>query len=315
MSTPPSASTASAAIARAPASVLTSPVMKWASAGVSVAAERAVVTTSAPASSRRWTIAAPMPRLPPVTSARRPSRSRGVVQLSRSEGRSGCHGNQPSTVLDRSVQNIEISRLAAVQAPGAAAVPAPARLARCWRRARRPSRRAARRGCSKHLRVAVDRAHHAVDDRGQVVEAHLQHGLGVDALDVELDAAQPGVHADVEVQQVEQAGLERHASVEFGDLEIHFVDVQARDVEVDVGIATPGARAGAGLELARRPAGRAPRCARAPRVAARSPARARARQLGSGLGLGGQRSAAPAVDLARFGQGLTGADMLVAVAL
>jgi hypothetical protein len=28
---------------------------------------------------RRWTIAAPMPRVPPVTSALRPSRSRGVV--------------------------------------------------------------------------------------------------------------------------------------------------------------------------------------------------------------------------------------------
>jgi len=45
--------------------------------GVSSVAERALVTTRAPPSRSRWATAAPMPREPPVTSARRPLNSSG----------------------------------------------------------------------------------------------------------------------------------------------------------------------------------------------------------------------------------------------
>ncbi len=58
-----------------PSTVLTSPAMKVAPAGVPSPRERPVTTTFAPASRRRCAIAAPMPRVPPVTSARRPMSS------------------------------------------------------------------------------------------------------------------------------------------------------------------------------------------------------------------------------------------------
>ena len=49
--------------------------MKVAPSGVSACGERAVITTLPPASSKRCATAAPMPREPPVTSARRPANS------------------------------------------------------------------------------------------------------------------------------------------------------------------------------------------------------------------------------------------------
>src|SRR6478752_3198422 len=52
--------------------------MKVAAFGVSSVALRAVVTTVAPPSSSRCTMAAPIPREPPVTTARLPENSEGL---------------------------------------------------------------------------------------------------------------------------------------------------------------------------------------------------------------------------------------------
>jgi hypothetical protein len=75
MSRPPRASSAPAAMAFTPEAEATSPATNAAPAGKASPRERAVTTTFAPASSRRCAIAAPMPRVPPVTSARRPMSS------------------------------------------------------------------------------------------------------------------------------------------------------------------------------------------------------------------------------------------------
>src|SRR5450432_1204194 len=75
MSRPPRASSAPAAMAFTPEAEATSPATNAAPAGKVSPRERAVTTTFAPASSRRCAIAAPMPRVPPVTSARRPMSS------------------------------------------------------------------------------------------------------------------------------------------------------------------------------------------------------------------------------------------------
>src|SRR5450432_1270138 len=75
MSRPPRASSAPAAMAFTPEAEATSPATNAAPAGKVSPRERAVTTTFAPASSRRCAIAAPIPRVPPVTSARRPMSS------------------------------------------------------------------------------------------------------------------------------------------------------------------------------------------------------------------------------------------------
>jgi len=73
---PPSRSLTSDATVLIPAAVLRSAGMKRAAA-VFGPGPRAVATTVAPALDNRWTIAAPIPWVPPVTSAHLPTISRG----------------------------------------------------------------------------------------------------------------------------------------------------------------------------------------------------------------------------------------------
>src|SRR5260221_4961004 len=85
MSRPPSEAIVSLATFCAPSRVRVSPAMNVAPLGVSACVFRAVTTTVAPPSMRRCAPAAPMPREPPVTSARRPAnslvRSRGYSDI------------------------------------------------------------------------------------------------------------------------------------------------------------------------------------------------------------------------------------------
>src|SRR5882757_4942734 len=75
MSTSPSCSPAAAATASTPSGVLTSARTNRTPVGSVAGAERAVVRTVAPAPASRAVIAAPMPLLPPVTTAVRPASS------------------------------------------------------------------------------------------------------------------------------------------------------------------------------------------------------------------------------------------------
>jgi hypothetical protein len=57
-------------------------------------------------------------------------------------------------------------------------------------------------------------------------EADLQQRVRLDALDLEVDAAELGVDADVELQQVEDLGLERHPRLQRIELEVDLVDLE-----------------------------------------------------------------------------------------
>jgi hypothetical protein len=85
------------------------------------------------------------------------------------------------------------------------------------------------------LGVAIEARHQAIDDRGDVVEARLEHQLGLDALDVELDPAQVHVEAHVELDEVQDPRLEGDVRIEVVELEVDGVDPQLGDVEQNVG--------------------------------------------------------------------------------
>ena len=149
MSMPPRALSAPLAIAFTPSREATSPATNVAPAGKVSPRERAVTTTFAPASSKRCAIAAPMPRVPPVTSARRPMSSleksslldmRDPFDEERCVLRTARDSHEPFDIVRES---IEIVRTAWRAAPGAplrccvmdalSAVLAPVRLQQtCW---------------------------------------------------------------------------------------------------------------------------------------------------------------------------------------
>jgi hypothetical protein len=81
------------------------------------------------------------------------------------------------------------------------------------------------------LGVAIEARHEAVDDRGDVIEPGLQHGLHLDALYVELDSAEVDIDADVELDEIEHVRLDGEVSVEVVQLEMDQVDSQLRHVE------------------------------------------------------------------------------------
>ena len=78
MSRPPSACRACSTAELAPSAVRRSAARNVDVLGVSSVRERETVTTLAPPSISRWATAAPMPRDPPVTRARRPANSSGM---------------------------------------------------------------------------------------------------------------------------------------------------------------------------------------------------------------------------------------------
>jgi hypothetical protein len=69
------------------------------------------------------------------------------------------------------------------------------------------------------LRVVVDRRQDAVDDPGDVVQAHLEQRVRLDTLDRQRDAPELGLDADVELEQLEDIRLQRHAGTQVLDLE------------------------------------------------------------------------------------------------
>ena len=70
-----------------------------------------------------------------------------------------------------------------------------------------------------------------------MLEADIELGLRVDAIDLERDAPQFGVDADVESQQIQDMGLQRHARIDLVDLQIDSIDVQTFHVQMHVGLA------------------------------------------------------------------------------
>src|SRR5215213_6522821 len=69
------------------------------------------------------------------------------------------------------------------------------------------------------LGVLVQQPHDAVDDRHNVVEADLQHGLGTNPGDAKVYLAQGDVRSHVEAHEVEDLGLEVHVGPQVAELE------------------------------------------------------------------------------------------------
>ena len=74
-------------------------------------------------------------------------------------------------------------------------------------------------------------------------------GLRLHALDLQRDAAELGVDADVELEQVEDLGLEGHPRAEVLHLQADLVDLDHGDVEVDVGVFVLAPAGGRGHRL------------------------------------------------------------------
>ena len=105
----------------------------------------------------------------------------------------------------------------------------------------------------EQLGIAVERGHHAVDDRCHVVEPDLEERLRLDSLDVESDASEVDVDAHCELHEVEHVCLEGHVRVEVVELEMKTVDLDDRNVQEDVGkvvVELPGVLLGVVLVLA-----------------------------------------------------------------
>ena len=88
----------------------------------------------------------------------------------------------------------------------------------------------------EQLRVAIERGQDAIDDRGHVVEAGPQQGLRFDAFDVQLDFAELDMNADAQLDQVEDLGVQRDASLEVVQLEVDLIDLDDRHVDDDIGL-------------------------------------------------------------------------------
>ncbi len=87
----------------------------------------------------------------------------------------------------------------------------------------------------QELRVAIQRGEYSPEDHRDVVEPRLEQRLRLDALDVQLDLAEPRRDAHVELDQVLQLGANGDRRPEVLDLDVDFVHLDDRDVEHDVG--------------------------------------------------------------------------------
>jgi ABC-type transporter Mla subunit MlaD len=88
------------------------------------------------------------------------------------------------------------------------------------------------------FRVAVEGGQRPVEDVVQVLQPHLQLGLDLHALDVDLDLTQVDVHACDHLQQVREFRPQRQMCLQLLDVDVDLVDLHFADVNVDIRIAT-----------------------------------------------------------------------------
>ncbi len=80
------------------------------------------------------------------------------------------------------------------------------------------------------LGVVVDGGQGAVQDVVEVLQPHLEHGLGIDALDVELDLAKVNVDTGHQLEKVAQFGPQRQVGVQALDVQVDLLDLDLGDV-------------------------------------------------------------------------------------
>jgi len=106
---------------------------------------------------------------------------------------------------------------------------------------------------SEQLRIAVQRQGHAVQDRAYVVEPGLQQSLRLDALDLELNLAEPDVGPDAELDHLANRCNNRNLGLQIVELEVDLVDLDDRDVDQDVRTFVDLARVGHRVVVVLRP--------------------------------------------------------------
>ena len=81
------------------------------------------------------------------------------------------------------------------------------------------------------LRVLVEGRHHPVQDCGDVVKADLQQRRRLHALDRNRDPSERHVRAHVQLEQVENLGLEGNPGLQILYLQRDLIDLDHRDIE------------------------------------------------------------------------------------
>src|SRR5215211_4884361 len=85
------------------------------------------------------------------------------------------------------------------------------------------------------LGVVVDGGQGPVQDVVEVLQPDLEHGLGIDALDVELDLAAVDMDAGHQLEKVAQFGPQRQVGVQTLDVQVDLLDLDLGDVHEHVG--------------------------------------------------------------------------------
>jgi hypothetical protein len=88
----------------------------------------------------------------------------------------------------------------------------------------------------ENLGVAVECRQGAIEDVVEVLQAHLQQRLRLDARDVDLDLAEMHMHAGHHVNEVRELRAQREVRFELFDVDIDLVDLELADVDEDVGL-------------------------------------------------------------------------------
>ena len=84
------------------------------------------------------------------------------------------------------------------------------------------------------LGVAIESREGTVEDVVEVLEAHLQQSLGLDATDVHLHLAETDVHASDDLKQVRKLCPQRQMRLEVFDVHVHLVDLDLANVDEDI---------------------------------------------------------------------------------
>ena len=75
------------------------------------------------------------------------------------------------------------------------------------------------------FRIAVEGGQHPGENRRDIVQAGLEQRLGLDALNIQLNLAEPGGYAHVELDQVLQLRSKRDRSAQVINLDVDLVDL------------------------------------------------------------------------------------------
>jgi hypothetical protein len=86
------------------------------------------------------------------------------------------------------------------------------------------------------LGVPIERRQRAVENVVEVLQTHLQLGLCLDPLDVDLDLAQAHVDTRHDLQQVRELRPEREMRLQPFDVDVDLIDLHLPDVDEDIRI-------------------------------------------------------------------------------